>query len=310
MKKRTLLVAMASLVTIAACIKEKKSVVPETGDNNNNDTPVVTQPVDTSKTDTPKVAGDSIVITGIDHIGLNAYGFKVLNLNVKCDSCDGDEIFLSVEGYKNTTIPQNIELSFSKASGYSDFNTMLVAKSYFANKDNIGISIIATNRKGKKTVYERSILVNPVTKSECNGYFMKACSNGYFSKLTHVSTGSAKVDTPINLNVRVYRNASEENLYLKDVLLGQLKNGFWYYSDKASQYHMLVNYNCNTRELNIPEQVVKGKGGSGTIYFTVSGSGKLNLDNKTFELTYVSIFVDAGSSVVQTYKLTGDLIQF
>lgn len=294
-------------------MKEKKNVVPQTDDDNVNDTPVViSPPVDTTKkVDTPIVANNGITVTGGDEMTVGAYGAATLNLNVKCDSCNGDELFLSVDDPNNP----NLELGFTKESGYSDFNTEFVVKSYFAKWGKYNLTITATDRKGKKVSYVKKLNIDGSDKFDCNRYFLKATDDGYFDQIRHISNatinGTINIDTllPWNWKTQVMNNEPESNIYLRNVVVGwsqTLQNYLLSYKPN-SDYHLLINYNCWTGGLSIPEQIVEGQDGGQKIYVTVTGSGKLNLTNRTFEIEYVCKFKEGNTTVYQTFKLIDKL---
>ena len=85
-----------------------------------------------------------------------------------------------------------------------------------------------------------------------------------------------------------------------------LQNYFFSYKS-TSDYHLLINYNCLTGKLDIPEQIIEGRDGGQSVYVTVTGSGELNMTNKTFEIEYLCKFKDGNTTVYQTFKLIDKL---
>lgn len=301
MKKKTLLLGMAILLSIAACIKEKKSVVPQTDDDDHtvNDTPIIVQPEDTGgvKADTPIVAYNGITITGLktEINDIDNFGTTVFDLNVKCDSCNGEELFLSVEDLNDP----RLLVVFTKESGYSDFNTKLVIKSYFPERQAYHIKISVSDRKGKKTTYKVNIRTTKPTQPNCDKYFSNATSGMNFNEVRYMSiykqgVGTTNIDTITNTTTR-----------LDEILLGWNTpyNGFYRSYKATTNNHLFTDFNCYTGELNIPEQVLEGKIGSEKNYFTVIGSGNMNLDNMTYEIIYTSRYKDGSTYIVETFKL-------
>ena len=303
MNKRALLLVIAIIVTITACIKEKEDIIPKTKDKQEDSAVVVQPPIDTSGVDS---TSKGIIVTGIDDIFVDLYGSKIVDLNVKCDSCNGEELFVSLEG-KN--IPNNLEIIFTQTKGLSGFKTKLIVKSYFAKPGTYDITINATNNNGITSSYKQKIVINTPTKWECNNFFMIGLDDGTFDETWLLKTNSTKVDSLIPTAPGVLHNTQESNLYLNGLVLGWNDfYGRYYRSWKTISYHVLMNFDCYTGKLDIPEQTIEGRVLNNiNNFFTVSGEGELNLANKTVDITYTSRYKENNSTVLHTFKIIAKL---
>ena len=61
--------------------------------------------------------------------------------------------------------------------------------------------------------------------------------------------------------------------------------------------------------LIIPDQIIEGRSMQGANYrdFTVAGTGKIDIDNGTYSITYITIHDDNGSFVIRNYTVKGAL---
>ena len=297
MRKSTLLIILAAIVTITACIKEKDNVVPRSDDDNGIDSPIVVPP--------KPVANNGITVSGVSDINVGLYGSRVLDVNVKCDSCKGNEIFLSVEGQHT-----RLKTTISKESGFSDYNSTIKTVSSFAKPGKYPVTIIASTRKGQKVTYNKNIVVDNVTKGKCNEFFDWAWHSGS-AVVKLVSFSGQAVDSQIANGLFIRNNHKEENLYFWQLTLAGNYNGRTPYYSNVTQslYHVLFTFDCNTATATIPRQIIRGVpiGTGNAKFFTIEGTGKLNVDSNTFEFDYTSTYSDGGSNIVERFKVTKDL---
>ena len=296
MKKRTLLIALAAIVTITACIKEKKNITPATtDDDDNNDTPVVVQPIDTSK---PQPPAKTIKITGVEDIHVGLYGSRLLNMQVECDSCFGEQISLDVTG-----APNNVEMNFSTTKGPVGFTTTLSTKSRFGKSGTYPIQIVATSEKGKKSTYDVNMIIDEVDKKKCNEFFFWSIFHPGDATYTLKSKNGVTIDTVITIKSfagGITINHFEPNLYFSFIAKAVTASSNSYNLLTAALY----NFDCETAKSTIPSQIIQGRYNGWPVhdkYFTIQGQGQLNIPNNTYDITYTSTYNDSGSTVTENY---------
>lgn len=309
MNRKTLIAALAVIITIAACVKEKQNIIPPNNnsdttntDTNQNDTTVI-NPNDTTNVDTPVAGYKGITITGAEDKTVEAYGKAEMYLKIRCDSCEGKEIFLTVEGLENKP---EMEAVLTNDIVYTGWGTTLILRSYFSKPATTEIRIIASDRNGREVTAYPKITV-PFPSGDCTEYIHKA-TGGEFEELRHLKAEFATVDTVINNYYGIPRLVSSGNnsYYLQDVPLAwnATANTFYRSLLPASPYHLLFRYNCYNNTIEIPEQIVQGRtNGGATEYFRVNGTGTIDNDTRTCNIEYTTYYKVANKNIVNTFKL-------
>lgn len=301
MKSKTLPIAIAAILTIAACKKEKDNINPDKGNNSNNgnDTTIVN----------PPTTEQGLSIKGVEDVHIGVFGKKELNLEVNCTNCDQQSINLSVTG-----VPESIVSDFSPQSGQTKFNTVFKTVSTLSPYGVYPIGITAKSQNGTSKTYNANIIVDTPNKIECNYYFIEGTHYDNYITTIH-SADSTAVDSLLNGNkhkVSLHHDGGSQNLYLGSILLatGNTYNSI-YSSSNSSKYHLLINYHCNNSTVTIPEQVLTGKTSMGPDKtFTVKGSGHINKEDKTYVINYTSTYIKNGSTVTESFSLTCKLMDY
>ena len=295
MRKTTLLIAIALITFVTACIPERNNVTPNPGQNSSG----TQQPPPNQPIDSPNTPNDGISIVGFKDIDITSYAKKEMSLNIRCDSCNANELFLSISGGSN-----NLKTVFTKESGYSDFNTQLKLEANFPKPGVHPIEIVATDRQGKKNTFKKNITVKQPTRDECNKAFRQATASFFHSSLK--TSGGANVDTVLPQTFIQVLEKGDGNLYFKKIpLLWTNTASSRYISYQGGiDFHVRFSVDCDNGNIIIPEQIIQGRSWGDTQYFNVKGSGKINFDTKHYEITYTSILYNGSTAIsTQEFKL-------
>ena len=288
--KKTLLGCTILAITFGACTKkESTKLPPPVTDTVYVDTHSHSMPIDTS-----------VVIAGIsDLLGIN-WDEVSLDLSVMRTKGLEQKVSMMVSG-----LPENAKAKWSAASGYTTFNTSLMLDLMFVKSGTYPLTIASTTESGKTKDYTVNLVVDSMTKRECNNALLSNASGS-------LSTTDPAIDSVVYTFTTLQNDFNNTQLSLRNVVLSfdmmPTKN-FLSYS-ATSNYHVKVNINCEDGTLTIPEQEVTGRSMSGgnTEMFTISGTGMIDLKDNSYWITYSTEHDDAGSNVVKTYKVHGNMV--
>jgi hypothetical protein len=288
--KKTLLGCSILAITFGACTKKESTKLPP---------PVIdTVYVDTHNHSMP--IDTSVVIAGIsDLLGIN-WDEVSLDLSVMRTKGLEQKVSMMVSG-----LPENAKAKWSAASGYTTFNTSLMLDLMFVKSGTYPLTIASTTESGKTKDYTVNLVVDSMTKRECNNALLSNASGS-------LSTTDPAIDSVVYTFTTLQNDFSNTQISLRNVVLSfdmmPTKN-FLSYS-ATSNYHVKVNINCEDGTFTIPEQEVMGRSMSGgnTEMFTISGTGMIDLKDNSYWITYSTEHDDAGSNVVKTYKVHGNMV--
>lgn len=288
--KKTLLGCTILAITFGACTKKESTKLPP---------PVIdTVYVDTHNHSMP--IDTSVVIAGISNLlGIN-WDEVSLDLSVMRTKGLEQKVSMMVSG-----LPENAKAKWSAASGYTTFNTSLMLDLMFVKSGTYPLTIASTTESGKTKDYTVNLVVDSMTKRECNNALLSNASGS-------LSTTDPAIDSVVYTFTTLQNDFSNTQISLRNVVLSfdmmPTKN-FLSYS-ATSNYHVKVNINCEDGTLTIPEQEVMGRSMSGgnTEMFTISGTGMIDLKDNSYWITYSTEHDDAGSNVVKTYKVHGNMV--
>jgi hypothetical protein len=242
----------------------------------------------------------SVIIEGIsDLLGIN-WDEVSLDLSVMRTKGLEQKVSMMVSG-----LPENAKAKWSAASGYTTFNTSLMLDLMFVKSGTYPLTIASTTGSGKTKDYNVNLVVDSMTKRECNNALLSNASGS-------LSTTDPAIDSVVYTFTTLQNDFNNTQLSLRNVVLSfdmmPTKN-FLSYSP-TSNYHVKININCEDGTLTIPEQEVTGRSISGgnMTTFTISGTGMIDLKDNSYWITYSTEHDDAGSNVVKTYKVHGNLV--
>lgn len=238
-----------------------------------------------------KVEGDfppdtTYTISGVTDVNAKTAGVAYTPISVTRNGNTERKISLSVEG-----LPGNIGWEFSNESGYPDFTSNLRLDMMFVAPGRYPFTIITTPEDGGKPKRYSSVAkVERMTAMECGQFFL----NG-------IGAGTAP-------GYLITKNTQGKTVYSNTSFYGNLNND----SFKIGVYNMLMEYNedpslmyianiggqsvvnavvsCDDGSVTIPVQTIYARayGGSPVKEYTISGSGKIDALNESFNLTYTS----------------------
>lgn len=284
--RKLLLVFTAAAFALGSCTKKQSTEVVYLEDTTHHHN-------DTSMVDT------SLTISGISDIRTDVWGEQFINIMVNRNSGLERKVTMSISG-----VPENVEAEFSSVSGYTSFNTTLMLKTTFAKPGKYPLTITSTTDDGKTMEYSINLTIDTPTKKECNMLFLSATNNA-------LSTTDPMKDTVVNTSTFIQMNTLENELYLSNVTLHHndtLNKSFRTFI-QGSNYHVMMQFDCLTGKISMPEQDVTGRtiSGANTKTFKIYGEGKINSAEGTFEVTYITEHDDNGTIVINSYILKGSL---
>lgn len=287
--KKVLLASTLLAFTFGACTKKESTKLPA---------PVIdTVYVDTNKHITP--IDTSVIISGISDVRTGSWNTSTLNLSVMRSMGLEQKVSMMISG-----LPENVKAKWSATSGYTTFNTTLTLNTMFVKAGVYPVKIASMTEKGKTTDYNVNLVVDSMTKRECNMLFLTRINNA-------MSTTDPILDSIVYVSTTTINDLANSQLNLRNVVLSYdktlTKNFMTYYP--SSNFHIKVDFDCETGALAIAEQDINGRSTSGNILktFKVYGAGKVDLATNKYWITYSTEHDDAGSNVVKTYKIEGVL---
>lgn len=288
--KKTLLGCSILAITFGACTKKESTKLPP---------PVIdTVYVDTSKPVTP--IDTSIIISGISDIRGNNWDEMTLGLSVMRTKGLEQKVSMMISG-----LPENAKAKWSAVSGYTTFNTTLMLDMMFVKSGTYPLTIASTTESGKTKDYNVNLVVDSMTKRECNNAMLQRISNV-------LQTTDPSIDSVVYSNTTIMNDLANSQINLRNAVLSFdkdfSKNYMTYYP--SSNFHIKVDVNCEDGTLTIAEQDITGRSSFGGVIktFKVYGTGKIDLATNKYWITYATEHDDAGSNVVKTYKVEGSLI--
>lgn len=282
MKKLLLAFAIAPLL-FASCAKKKITPIPPE---------VKTVYLDTSKT---AATDTSLIITGMKELRTVNWASFTLPLQVTRTKGEQQLISMSISG-----LPENTEHEWSSPTGYPNFSTNLKLEMNFVKSGTYPVTVAATTASGKSKNYNVNLVVDTMTTKECNAFY-----NAYAS--TSFKNRDIAIDSVVYIANSIFHQYNK--LHVQDIVLN-------YDADPTKYYRLLFNtleevpvllVNCEDGTITIPEKVVRGLSWSGNSFknFTVSGSGKIDLQKGTITINYTTSFDNNGTPAVRTFRLEG-----
>lgn len=287
--KKVLLVFTLAAVTLGACNKKQST-----------DVVTVTDTVYTSPKDTTKPIDTSLTISGIKDVRTDVWGNVTLNVTVNRNSGAEQKVTMKVTG-----LPAKTKAEWSSVSGYTTFNTFLSVKSMFATPGVYPLTVTSETADGKTMDYNVNMMIDTPTTRECDEIFYMA-TNGA------LSTTDPLLDSIVATNTFIILNNMEGKLFLSNMILSWEQNNFtktYRTYMPGSNEHVAISFDCNSGLIKIAEQDVTGRAFSGgsTKTFKIYGEGKIDVENNTYEITYITEHDDNGTNVIKSFTTKGQL---
>lgn len=283
---KVLLAITALAFTFTACEKKKSSILPP-------------PEVDTVYVDTNKPVDTSLTIAGIKDIRTTSWSEVSIPLIVSRNNGLEQKVTMTVNG-----VPANIKAEFSSVTGYTTFNTNLMLEIGFIAPGTYDLKIMSVSDNGKTKDYTIQLVIDSMTKKESITHFLSNISNTQLQTLD-------SADSIIYTQTIILNNTYENELYLRSLVLSFNTDLTKYFVSYIANSNFQVKLNVNLTEgtVTIPQQIVKGRSwaGNNTMDFIVSGTGKLDLENSTYSVTYETMYDDNGTAVTNTYTIRGTI---
>lgn len=258
MNKRVLPMLIAATALFASSCKDARAPIPE--------------PIDTNT-----IVDSSYRVGGIVDVSLWKRESVSYDISIAALSADPKSVTFSVEG-----LPSDVTASFTPPTGTAPFSTTLKVT---ANNANYGIYPITIVAKPNEWAAQRFPIVLTVTgknAEDCNDYFYKGVGVAGGSIITEDSAG-----TVVKNETTLTQNSSNQALMLNDVYLEY--HNIAPFSSAKSGDGIVIDVNCDDGTISIPTQQKSGTNiGNQTKTFTITGSGLLDYENKTFYINYTS----------------------
>ena len=287
---RILLALGLLALTFTACDKKKSSILPPPE--------VDTVYIDTT---TVKPVDTSLTIAGISDIRTTPWSEVVLPITVMRNIGSEQKVSMSIGG-----VPAGVKAEFSSVTGYTTFNTNLMLDVRFAKPGTYEMTIKSVSETGKTKDNILHLVIDTLTNREINNLF--------FSKVINTAMPTAdSTDSIVYQQTYLMNNALENQLYLRNIVLNigstPAESFISYLVGANANYHVKVMVNMAEGTLIIPDQIIEGRSMQGANYrdFTVAGTGKIDIDNGTYSITYITIHDDNGSFVIRNYTVKGAL---
>lgn len=283
--RKLLLVLTAAVFAFGSCTKK--------------DSTQVVYIEDTSHHHEEEMIDTSLTISGISDIRSGVWGEQFINITVNRNSGLERKVTMSISG-----LPENVKAEFSSISGYTSFNTILMLDVMFAKPGVYPLTISSTTDDGKKMNYDVNLTIDSPTKKECNDMLLDAI-------LGSLSTEDVAKDSVVFTSTFIQLNFLENELYLNNVVLRYSDTASRYYRtfSTGNSFHVMLNFDCITGKLIIPEQEVEGRalGSANLETFKISGEGTLNVADGTYHINYITEYDDNGTTVISSLILKGAL---
>ncbi len=283
---KVLLAITALAFTFTACEKKKSSILPP-------------PKVDTVYVDTNKPVDTSLTIAGIKDIRTTSWSEVSIPLIVSRNNGLEQKVTMTVNG-----VPANIKAEFSSVTGYTTFNTNLMLEIGFIAPGTYELKIMSVSDNGKTKDYTIQLVIDSMTKKESITHFLSNISNTQLQTLD-------SADSIIYTQTIILNNTYENELYLRSLVLSFNTDLTKYFVSYIANSNFQVKLNVNLTEgtVTIPQQIVKGRSwaGNNMMDFIVSGTGKLDLENSTYSVTYEATYDDNGTAVTNAYTIRGTI---
>lgn len=259
--KKTLLAAVLASALFASCEK-KENVYP---------------PV----TEKPAPEDSTYIINGITDWTISRIDSTMVTLNVAFQQGMQKKVTLSVEG-----LPNRVKASFTPATGFPGFGTTMTLTSVFSKPGIYPITVKGTSENGLVKSYK----VNLTVKDDvvCDSFILKN-TNSLITKYNNLDTAYSM--TTIKANGQ--GSFSFEKLFLDTMMAVDITTGI-HSDDKVS-----FTVNCGEEAFNIAEQTITTYTAIGPVKYTISGSGRLDFENRVLVINY-----KASSELGKTYFYT------
>jgi|GEM_PF-3338181 len=267
--------------------------------NKKPSTPAVLPPIkDTVFIDTAAPVDISVTMTGVKDIKTTAWSMFSIPVSVMRNSGEAQKVTLKVDG-----MPGNVQAKFSAASGYASFSTSLDGDVAFIKPGTYPIKISGSTEKGKVLGYDINLVIDSLTKRECSALLL----NNIFNFLTTKNEQDSTIHNGAYITVN-----SKGELFLRMFVLSHDTDptkAFTTKDDINDGYNLMLTFNCDDGSLTIPDQIVTGVSASGnnTVLFSITGQGKVDIANGTFEFGYTTRHGSSGTIVVKNYVSSGAL---
>lgn len=285
--KKVILGASVLALTLGACTKKKSTVLPP-------------PEVDTVFVDTSMPIDTNVIISGISDARVDNWGTTMMGFEVRRTTGLEQKVTMNIAG-----LPANAKAEWSAMSGYTTFNTSLTIKSNFVKSGTYPLSISSLTEKGKTKDYKVNLVVDSLTKRECNQMIQG-------NILSSLSTTDPSLDSVVYTFTSISNEVAKTQLYLRNVVLSfntLPSENFMSYNPLTSNYHVKISFNCEDGKFTIPEQEVQGRSNTGVLkMFMIAGEGMVNLEKGTYSFTYTTEHED-GTTVVKAYTMEGMLYQ-
>lgn len=276
------LLLIAVTIVITSCKREKQDITSPLS------------PLDSARlfTDT------SYIISGVNDLKMPSYGIDSLNLSAHHTDGIQRRVKLSLSG-----LPENARSNFTTQSGYTPFNTQINMKMKFVKPGTYPLTLTAVPDIGNTKTFNVNLRVEEMEQNDCDALFA-------YNQLAGINLYDDKGTRLYNFASYLTYDYQIKRIYLLRLLLSadqhNTLSGSYVSTDNINvgveeTDAVQLSINCNDGTLTIPPQSIRGirQNPRDTLYFNVSGSGKINVENNTYDIIYKA---DAA-----TYKLTGNL---
>jgi len=300
MLKNSLLLLFAVLIVAGSCTKKPSTVIPEKV--------IDTMYIDTTHVDTSNI--DTSFIVHIADLLTNPVGKVNLPIEVLRNTATEKKITLSLKD-----IPANVKAELSSEGGYPDFTSMLMLDFMFQPRGVYPIKVVATPEGGKAKEYTVKLTVDSMDKKECNTFL-----NSSFRTLGSTFKSDKDDSTYYFSQFVLFNNTLDGGIYLRNLPLytdSVNLNGWMSLRSintadpNNTSAHIKVMLDCDSGKISIPLQEVVARKITGPTVptnFIIYGNGTVDAKKKTYEITYFTQPVVAGTPAPTIMTLKGEFI--
>lgn len=268
--RKALLIIAATVFTLAACEKDPK----------------------TPKTDTTAQFDSSYIVNGVVDIKMDNADRASIALAISHVSGTQKQITLTLIG-----LPERTTAELMPASGTAPFGTELTINTNFTAPGTYALKLVATPENGTTNEYEFNLTVEG--KNECKKYFHSGVKNGF-----DVYPPGSNFAFEFSSDILFYFEQTDSlfimaTLPMREPVSQQGPTTFLHWNEFVS-----LNVDCTDGNITIPAQTVEGMHPqTGDETFTISGTGKLLISEKKFEIKYDAYA--QRDNITTTYTIKG-----
>lgn len=262
---------------------------------------------DSSKVFTHEVLLDTnTIISGISDIHIDVYDTAYLNIELNSLIGNEEKVDISIEG-----LPDNVTARFEPRSGYTNYNTTLIAKAYFLPKGSYPVKIITTREYLYKKYFDVNIVIDGQSKNQNAEIFLRSVSHTDWE--TRILSPDRIIERPKNGHAYFKFDIFNKNdsLLGDDIILGWNESiddryGCAFETTNRITQRIYMVYDCYSGNLIIPEQTALGQSYNTKKFkdFIIKGSGKVDYENDIYIIEYETKYELNGTTRTQKFILS------